>query len=360
MRKIVCIIGCILLACINSHALDLSAKSAILFDCTTGNVVYEKNADERSLIASTTKIMTAVVAAENYDINQTVQILPEWCGAEGSSMYLAAGESVTVKELLYGLMLMSGNDAAQALSCIYSGISADFVELMNNKALELGLSDTRFSNPSGLDEDDHYSTAKDLAMLAGYALSNDTIASVCATKQTEAAGRFMSNHNKLLFTIPGACGVKTGYTDEAGRCLVSAVERNGRMLIAVTLNAPDDWNDHEKLYDMGFYDMRVRDIIKAGTVGYANIASGGQVKLHIAEDIKYCLTAAEIDRIDVSLKGDRIVYGGHNAGDKYGDIIVTLDGTVICQKAVYYSEDIEECSVKPTFWDRIKDFFTLR
>ena len=169
----------------------------------------------------------------------------------------------------------------------------------------------------------------------------------------------MSNHNKLLFTIPDACGVKTGYTDEAGRCLVSAVERNGRKLIAVTLNAPDDWKDHEKLFDTGFYDMRMRDIIKAGTVGYANVAGNGQVMLHISNDIKFCLTPDEVDRVEISLKGDRIVYGSHKAGDKYGEITVILDGAVICNEPVYYRQDIQQQSAKPSFWERLKGIFVL-
>ena len=359
MRKIFCAALCLIFICVTINAIDLSAQSAILYDCINGNVIYQKNAEERSLIASTTKIMTALVAAEIYDIEQSVEILPEWCGVEGSSMYLSAGETLTVKDLLYGLMLMSGNDAAQALASIYSGDSTDFVEKMNDKASMLGLSDTKFSNPSGLDEDDHYSSAADLAKLAQYALKNDIIAEICATKQTEAAGRFMSNHNKILFTVPGAIGVKTGYTDQAGRCLVSAVERNGRMLIAVTLDAPDDWNDHEKLYDMGFFDMRVRDIVKAGLVGYANIAGNGQVKLYIEDDIKYCLTPDEIDRIDVTLKGDRIVYGSHKKGDKYGEITVTLDGALICRRDVYFSQDITQECAKPSLWERIKGVFAL-
>ncbi len=362
MRKIVCLAAALLLAASNVFAADVtvSAQSAILYDCTTGKVIYEKQVDEHCLIASTTKIMTGLLAAELYNLEQSVVIDAKWCGAEGSSMYLTAGETVTVKDLLYGLMLMSGNDAALALSCIYSGDSSDFVELMNRKAAELGLRDTHFSNPSGLDEDDHYSTARDMARLAHYALNNPTFAAVCATRQIETAGRFMTNHNKLLFLIPGAAGVKTGYTDEAGRCLVSAVERDGRKLIAVTFDAPDDWNDHEKLYDMGFYDMRVRNIIKSGMVGYAYAAGKGMVELRIDNDIRFCLTAEEIDRLDIRLTGDRIVYGCRNAGDVYGEITIRLDGAVICREPVYFCEDIEEELPKQTFWDKIKGIFTLR
>lgn len=360
MRKILCFAAVLFLAATKVFALDVSAQSAILYDCTTGTVLYEMNSNRRSLIASTTKIMTALVAAELYDMDQSVVIKPEWCGAEGSSMYLTAGETVTVKDLLYGLMLMSGNDAAQAIACLYTGDSADFVELMNAKAQQLGLNDTHFSNPSGLDADDHYSTSADLARLSCAALKNEIFASVCGTRQVEAANRFMTNHNKLLFLIPGASGVKTGYTDSAGRCLVSAVERDGRMLVAVTLDAPDDWNDHEKLYDMGFYDMRVRNIIKEGTVGYAYAAGKGSVKLHTSRDITYCLTAQEIDRLEVTLKGDRIVYGGRKAGDTYGEITIKLDGVVICTEPVYFSEDIEEEAPQPTLWEKIKGIFTRR
>ena len=227
----------------------------------------------------------------------------------------------------------------------------------------MGLSDTHFENPHGLDGESHYTTAYELGVIASYALQNDLFARVAKTKNYTFAGdgitRTLTNHNRMLVSYSGAVGVKTGFTKATGRCLVSAVERNGRMLIAVTLDAPDDWNDHEKLYDMGFFDMRVRDIVKAGLVGYANIAGNGQVKLYIEDDIKYCLTPDEIDRIDVTLKGDRIVYGSHKKGDKYGEITVTLDGALICRRDVYFSQDITQKCAKPSLWERIKGVFAL-
>ncbi len=235
-----------------ARAVSVTAKSALVLDAGTGQVLYEKSADEKSLIASTTKIMTGLLIAEHCDPEATVTIPPEAAGVEGSSLYLKAGEERTVEELLYGLMLHSGNDAAAALALHLDGSVEAFAARMNQRAHELGLTATHFANPHGLDSEENYSTARDLACLAAHALQNDLFRQVCSARSYTGDTHSYVNHNKLLWQYPGCIGVKTGYTKAAGRILVSAAEKDGRRLVCVTISAPDDWRDHKKLLDYGF------------------------------------------------------------------------------------------------------------
>ncbi len=220
-------------------------------DADSGEVLYEKNSGRQMLIASTTKIMTALVALEHGMLHETATVKQEHM-VEGSSMYLAPGEEVTVEELLYGLLLCSGNDAALVLADACCGSVEAFVAEMNRKAQELGLTGTSFANPNGLDHEKHYSTAEDMAKLAAYAVKDPVFVRICSTKQVSIGGRTMSNHNRLLREVDGCIGLKTGYTQAAGRTLVSCVRRDGCTLVAVTLQDRDDWADHKALYDFGF------------------------------------------------------------------------------------------------------------
>ena len=231
---------------------QVSAKSAALLDGMTGECLCEKNGDQRALIASTTKIMTGLLVCEAGDLDRTVTVPETAAGTEGSSMYLKSGETLTRRELLYGMMLHSGNDAALTLAISVSGSEAAFVRQMNRRACALNLTQTHFANPHGLDSGENYSTALDLARLAQAALQNEQFRAVVSTKTITCAGRTLTNHNKLLWRYDGCIGVKTGYTRHAGRILVSAAERGGRMLIAVTISDPDDWRDHVSLLDYGF------------------------------------------------------------------------------------------------------------
>ena len=230
-----------------------SAASAILVDAESGRVLYEKDAHTRRGIASTTKLMTALVAAESVaDLSARVEILREDTLTEGSSMYLKVGETVTVEALFYGLLLQSGNDAALALARYCAGDVETFVARMNEKARALGMADTRFANPNGLDDEDHYSTAADMAVLAAACMDNELVAKVAACKTAVVDGRTFVNHNKLLSLYPDCVGMKTGYTSASGRTLVSAARRDGQLLLCVTLGDPDDWRDHAALFDYGF------------------------------------------------------------------------------------------------------------
>lgn len=236
----------------------VSAVAAILMDGETGEVLYEKNADRQMLIASTTKIMTGLVALE-HDSPQKKITVKENHMTEGSSMYLKVGEQVTVEELLYGLLLCSGNDAALALAEACSGSVENFVAEMNSKAQALGMENTSFANPNGLDDENHYSTARDMARLAAYAAKNPGLMRIASTRQATIGSRTMTNHNRLLRDVEGCIGLKTGFTKAAGRTLVSCAVRQGRLLVAVTLNDGDDWRDHAALYDYGFALLAERE-----------------------------------------------------------------------------------------------------
>ena len=243
-----CLIFCITPAV--AEALEVSATAAVLMDADMGQVLYEKNGDRQMLIASTTKIMTALVVLEHAAPDDVITVTPDHM-AEGSSMYLRAGETVRVEELLYGLLLCSGNDAALALTECAGGL-VPFVALMNEKAAALGMAHTSFANPNGLDADGHYSTARDMAVLAAAAVENPTFRRICSSRSVTIGQRTMENHNRLLRQMEGCVGLKTGYTQAAGRTLVSCTERDGCRLVAVTLQDGNDWADHAALYDYGF------------------------------------------------------------------------------------------------------------
>ncbi len=236
--------------------LSIGARSAALLECSSGEILYSKDANLKLPMASTTKIMTALLAIELCDPDEVVEIPREACGIEGSSVYLSEGDTVTVRDLIYSVLLQSANDAATALAFKVCGDISSFADLMNQRAHSLGLSDTHFDNPHGLDSENHYTTAKDLARLAAFALKNSTFRSITSTYKysffISEKLRVVYNHNKMLRSYDGAIGVKTGYTSRAGRCLVSAAERNGITLVAVTLHDPDDWRDHTNMLDYGF------------------------------------------------------------------------------------------------------------
>lgn len=259
------LIWCALPAVQAEESLKISAASAVLMDGDTGRVLWERDSHTPRLIASTTKLMTALVALESgHDLEETVTILHEWAGVEGSSIYLRPGEEISLETLLYGLLLRSGNDAALAIAGHCGGTVEDFVSQMNRKARELGMEDTSFSNPNGLDAEKHRSSAYDMALLARACLQNEALAKIAATKSITLGTRTFTNHNKLLWRYEGCVGLKTGFTKAAGRTLVSAAKRDGMTLICVTLNAPSDWADHTALLDWGFAHYEARPLSKVG------------------------------------------------------------------------------------------------
>jgi len=333
----------------------ISAEKAYVLDAVSGRAIYEKNPDSHSLIASTTKIMTALVVCEQCNVLDRMRIPKEAVGIEGSSMYLQEGEVLTIQELLYGLMLRSGNDAAVALAIYCGGTVEGFAELMNDKARLLGMTNSHFVNPNGLDAPEHYSTARDLAVLAGYAMENPIFYKTVSAKNVTVGQRYLTNHNKLLWRLEGADGVKTGYTKAAGRILVSSCTRQGRRLVGVTINAPDDWNDHTALLEEGFSRYQVERIITEGeVVGTVEIAGGqrGHVQLVAGTDFEYALTCDE--EPEIQLPGPGFVYAPVASGADAGCANICINGRQIGKVPLVYGETVEkEPEEERSFQDRL-------
>ncbi len=332
----------------------VSARRAYVLDAVSGRVLYEKNADQQSLIASTTKIMTALIVCEQCNVLDRMRIPKEAVGIEGSSMYLQEGEVLTLQELLYGLMLSSGNDAAVALAIYCGGTVEGFAELMNDKARVLGLSGTHFENPNGLDSPGHYSTARDLAVLSAYAMNNPIFRKTVSAKTLTIGHRYLRNHNKLLWQVEGAEGVKTGYTKAAGRILVSSAVREGRRIIAVTIDDPCDWQDHRQLLEEGFSRYEIRPILKKGQlVAILDVAGSdrGQVEILAAQDYSYALAQDEIPQL--ALPGPGFVYAPVVEGADAGFGYVLVEGNAIGKFPVVYGQTIERTQDQQPFWKRL-------
>lgn len=329
-----CLVAALLIPAASADASappELSAASAILVDGESGRVLFEQNAHEERSIASITKLMTALVAVESASsLDEEVVIRPEWTGIEGSSIYLKAGEKVSLETLLYGLLLNSGNDAAIAVAGHCAGDVDTFVERMNERAADLGMEHTHFTNPNGLSEEGHYSTAYDMALLARACCENETVAKIVSTKSISLGTRTFTNHNKLLWRYDGCTGMKTGYTERSGRTLVSSAQRDGQMLVAVTLNAPNDWADHAALFDYGFEMFSCQELCTAEKV-FCQVPVRGSlisfVSAVTAREVCYPLSEAEQVKAKVSLPG--AVEAPVEAGAVLGKLSFYLGETLI-------------------------------
>lgn len=341
----ICLAFVILLWGIPTKALNLSAVSAVVIDAESGEILFEKNPEDKMGMASTTKIMTAIVALEKGNPKEIVKVSPTAAGVEGSSMYLKSGEKISLENLIYGLMLVSGNDAASAIAQHISGSEEKFAKLMNEKAREIGAMNTSFTNPHGLSDEKHYTTAYDLAKITAYGLRNSVFASIVSTKsktvEREGLGRTtLVNHNKLLKSYDGCIGVKTGFTKATGRCLVSASYRNGLKIVCVTLNAGDDWNDHRKMSDYVFENYKATLYkregtlaktlkVKNGTSDTLNGIFGEDVFLLEKEDNEWFLNISVPDEIPAPVKKGEVigmVVAEHETGRKQSfDIIAEKD-----------------------------------
>ena len=333
----------------------VSARRAYVLDAVSGRELFARNEDQRSLIASTTKIMTALIICEQCNVLDRMRIPKEAVGIEGSSMYLKEGEVLTLQELLYGLMLSSGNDAAVALAIYCGGTVEGFAELMNDKARILGLTGTHFENPNGLDSPGHYSTARDLAVLAAYAMKNPVFYKTVSAKNVKVGERCLTNHNKLLWKLEGADGVKTGFTKAAGRILVSSATRQGRRIIGVTIDAPDDWNDHCQLLNDGFTRYHNRQIVRAGQcVGTLAVLGGESHRVQVlaAENFSYALAQGESPVL--VLPGPGFVYAPAVAGADAGFAYVLINGNAIGKVPVVYGGTVEQNAAEQKgFWRRL-------
>ncbi len=364
MKKIISLLLCLGLilsfpsvsALADAH--ELSAQSAILVCADTGDVLYEKNADNTMLIASITKIMTAIIVIENCDLDEKVKIKPEWSAVEGSSMYLKPDEYYTVSEILTGLLLVSGNDAATALACNMCGDERSFAVKMNEKAKELGMTNSSFRNPHGLDDAEHYSTARDMAILASYCMKNEEFRSIVSMSSANVKELTYVNHNRLLWEYEGCIGLKTGYTIAAGRTLVSCAERNGMRLICVTLNAPDDWNDHKYLLDMGFENYKIAGYSDSNFKVSLDVASAvtGTADAVPENEIKV-LTKAE-DEIEVKLDAPRLLFAGGIKGEKVGEIHVFVNGELAASEDLVYTDNVNQNNERRlSVQDRLERWF---
>ena len=347
-----------------TEALEISARSAILIDAQSGSVIYSKDSDRELPMASTTKIMTAIVAIEQVaDIHEKIKIPDAAIGVEGSSIYLCKGEVLSLEDLLYALLLASANDAATAIAIHVGGSIEGFAELMNHKARDIGLTRSHFENPHGLDNVEHYTTASDLARLTAYALKNETFKKIVSTKKKtipfcgEDDRRLLVNHNRLLTSLDGAIGVKTGFTKKSGRCLVSAVERDGTILVAVTLNAPNDWNDHRLMHEYGYENYETVQLEEFSV--RLPVISGVRtnVRCGVAEKI-YRFMEKEHGEISCTVELYQFAYAPIKKGERLGTVFYTCDGEIIGEADIIAFEAVEKANQEYTIWDKIMDKIT--
>ena len=337
----------------------VSARNAVLIEQQTGRILYSKQANAPEKIASITKIMTALLAIESGKMKETVSVSNTAVRTEGSSIYLTAGQKVKLEDLVYGLMLRSGNDAAQAIAEHVGGSTDGFVYLMNEKAREIGMKNTHFSNPSGLDGDgNHYSSAYDMALLTRYAMQNKTFQKIFGTEtyQSEAWDYPWHNKHKLLTSMyKYATGGKTGFTKKAGRTLVTTASKDGLDLIVVTLNASGDWNDHMYLFNEGFNKYSMTTIMQDG--GIAEV-KGNSYKQHVylKNSFSYPLTTEEKQDITVSIELEPRAQV-QTDGSIVGKAIFLLKGERIGERNVFYSKK-RLLPVTGLFWEDFQEVFS--
>ena len=347
---------------------DVSAKSAVLINAETGEVYFEKNADARLPMASTTKIMTALVAIEALPLDTVIRVPREAVGVEGSSIYLYEGECLSLEALLYALLLESANDAAVAIACGVAGSVAAFAERMNTRAAALGLKDTHFTNPHGLDNDAHYTTARELATVTAEAMRSECFRTIVSTykrsipREEEDGVRLFVNHNRLLRTYDGCVGVKTGYTKRSGRCLVSAAERDGLTLIAVTLSDPDDWRDHASLFDYGFSLYASVPLTESGRLSFTLPVLNGvhptaTVSYETADGLPLRVTLPrEHAPISMRVELPPHLWGSYTKGQVIGKAIFLCGDTVLCEVPLALDAPVEEISYRFRPLWRLREF----
>ena len=359
MKKVL-IFGFCLYLClpfIKVDALSTSAKSAIVLNGDTKEVIYKQNATAQLPMASTTKIMTALLLCENGDLEKEITVTAEMLRVEGSSMGLLAGDRVTLHDLLYGMMLSSGNDAANVTAYVLGGTIDGFVKMMNQKAEELGLQNTHFDTPSGLDGETHYTTAYDLGLLACYAMQNEDFYNAASSKSATLCygnppyKRTLTNHNKLLKTFEGAVGVKTGFTKKSGRCLVSAAKREGKFVIAVTLSDPNDWQDHANLLNLGLDSLRVTEIL-SDKKSYPLTVVGGVKNLNIKIEPQ-TFSYLNGDDISLSVNLPRFVYAPVTKGEKIGTAVYKKGVNVVKEVDILSDCDINAVPININSFDSI-------
>ncbi|MCO7176632.1 D-alanyl-D-alanine carboxypeptidase family protein [Sporolactobacillus kofuensis] len=338
---------------------SVSAQSAILMDQASGRVLFKQNSNEKLPIASITKVMTAIIAIESGKMNRKVTVSQEALRTEGSSIYLKAGERIKLKELVYGLMLRSGNDASRAIAEAVSGSESGFVLIMNEKARELGMMDSHFMNPNGLEHLDHYSTAYDMALLMRYAMGNAQFRKIAGTRihrvpaTNKEVSRVWKNKNKMLHLYKYATGGKTGFTKKARRTLISTASKNGLDLIVVTLNDGDDWKDHQSLFEWAFANYKPVQLTRKGKLK-ARVASFYSGKLVIDRVLTLPLTKDEQKSVRKSLVLLNLHHEKHwQPEGPVGRLTIKVNHNALASVPVYYQQNAKK---KSGFWSRFNGF----
>ena len=344
-RKIICFVTAVFMmfsaVTVNADSeLNVSALSAVLYCADSGQVIYEKNAHEKRAIASITKVMTAIIALEN-DCEREVKFTYSMV-AEGSSMYLQVGDVLKLSELVKGMMMVSGNDAANAIAVAVGGSKEGFADLMNEKARQIGMKDTHFVTPSGLDDEEHYSTAYDMALLCSYAMKNEKFREIVSQKSMKV--EFVSpenkvqtyvNHNKLLSLYDKCIGIKTGFTKKAGRTLTSCAESDGVRLIAVTLNDGDDWNDHISMYEYGFSQMEKRSFSEGTEV---SVVGSKKQNIKVVPRDTCEVTVSKDTEVERRIYMPQFLYAPVERGEEVGEIEYCTDGRVLAKSRLVAAE----------------------
>lgn len=368
------VLCCLHLCCPAVHAADplgISAQAYVLMEADTGKVLLSKNGDEKRPIASTTKIMTTLLCLESGGLDDWFVVDPEAIRVEGSSMGLQEGDVVTKRMLCYGMLLPSGNDAANATAVRLAGSIPEFAKLMNARAARIGMTHTCFVTPSGLDAEGHGASARDMGLLARTAMQNPDFRAICSQSRAEVCfgnppyNRWLKNTNKLLTMYEGVVGVKTGFTDEAGRCLVSFCERDGVSLLCVTLHAKDDWNDHMKLYDYGFahvvsQPVEPPDALSVSVVG----GTADAVALRTRDPLSVGTDNGDLRQLTVQVQVEPFLYAPVPENARVGNLAYYYEGRHVADVPLYTVDAVaaqEQEPETPGFWQallaRIRSWF---
>lgn len=347
----------------DAFAMNCSAKGAVVMEASTKRKLFAQNENAKMPMASTTKIMTAITAIENcFDLDEKFEISPKAVGVPGTSLYLRKGDVYSSRDLLYGLMLISGNDCSVALAEHIAGSTSEFVTKMNDLAKRIGATNTHFANTHGLDADGHYTTAYDLALITSYALENKTFREIVSTKNTKIVNgenecRYLKNKNKLLFTLDGCIGVKTGYTDDAGRCLVSAVEKDGLRLVCVVLNCRPMFEESADLLAECVNDFALYDLTSFYELPQQIEVADGRnttTKIGTKESFVYPLTKSELESLKIVYNYPKCVQAPLPKDSEIGMVEIFLGNDLLFSEKIYTIEDVKT----KTILQRMQDFFS--
>ena len=351
----------------NDRLPSVTARSAVVLEARTGRVLYERNMDERRFPASTTKIMTLIVALENGNLDDVVRVGKHAAGTEGSTLWLEEGDEITLRELLYGMMMHSGNDATVAIAEHIAGSVDRFARLMTDKAHELGARDTNFVNANGLPDDAHYTTAHDMALIAAYGYSLPEFEDIVSTKEitfpwVKDDTHRLRNENQMLWLYEGGNGVKTGYTDAAGRCLVAGAKRDGIQLVSVVLDSNWMWNDSILLLDYGFAHIDRTTVVREGTQVGTVAVTGGRTR-RIGVQAKETVVLPAIDGAagyEQQVDLPRDIKAPVKKGDVVGTLRVLYEGREVAKTDLVAMQGAERKSFFLTLWNNVAALLGIR